>query len=228
MSFRHGENDPDALTDINLRLPPGTLTVLSGPSGAGKSTLLDLLAGLLRPTQGSIWIDDRALTDDLAKEWRNSTAYLLQEPFLFNDTIRANLLVAKPEATASELRHALTISGAAAFVDVLPQRMDTIVGDRGARFSGGERQRLALARALLREPALLILDEPTSSLDESNAQAVMEGIEALRGRVTMILATHRREQVRAVDLSVQLVDGRLTEIRSTAAPWTNQEFESTR
>ncbi len=218
VSFKHGENDPDALTDINLRLPPGTLTVLSGPSGAGKSTLLDLLAGLLRPTQGSIWVDDRALTDDLAREWRNSSAYLAQEPFLFNDTIRANLLVAKPEATASELHHALTISGAAAFVDVLPQRMDTIVGDRGARFSGGERQRLALARALLREPALLILDEPTSSLDESNAQAVMEGIEALRGRVTMILATHRREQVRAVDLSVQLVDGRLTEIRSTSAP----------
>lgn len=212
VSFRHGENDPDALTDVSFRLPAGTLTVLSGPSGAGKSTLLDLLAGLLRPSEGSIWIDDRALTDDLAQTWRHSIAYLLQEPFLFHDTIRANLLVAKPEATASELHQALILSGAAAFVDVLPQRMDTIVGDRGARFSGGERQRLALARALLRQPALLILDEPTSSLDEGNAQVAMEGIEALKGRLTIILVTHHPEQVRAADRFVQLVDGRSTEI----------------
>jgi ATP-binding cassette subfamily C protein len=211
VGFKHAEKDPEALTDVCLRLPAGTLTVLSGPSGAGKSTLLDLLAGLLRPDHGRISIDDRELTDDLAQAWRHSIAYVLQDPFLFHDTIRANLRVAKPDATDSELDAALVLSGAATFVDSLPQRMDTIVGDRGARFSGGERQRLALARALLRNPTLLILDEPTSALDERNERMVLEGIEALKGRVTMILVTHRPERLGAADQVLRLESGVLTE-----------------
>ena len=209
MSFRHGENDSDALTDVSLRLPAGTLTVLSGPSGAGKSTLLDLLAGLLRPDRGQIWIDDRELTNDLAQTWRHSIAYVLQDPFLFHDSIRSNLRVAKPDAKDSELRAALTLSGAVAFVDALPQRMDTIVGDRGARLSGGERQRLALARALLVSRLCSILDEPTSSLDERNEQNILKEIEALKGRVTIILVTHRPERVRSADQFLRLEQGKL-------------------
>ncbi len=196
VNFRHNAHDPPALTNITLNLPAGSLTVLSGPSGGGKSTLLDLLAGLLRPNNGRIWIDDSELTDELARTWRTSIAYVLQDPFLFHDTIRTNLLVAKPDANENELREALTSSGASIFVDALPLRMNTMVGDRGARFSGGERQRLALARALLRRPALLLLDEPTTSLDERNERIVLEGVEALKGRVTMILATHRPKRVR--------------------------------
>jgi ATP-binding cassette subfamily C protein len=182
---------------------------MSGPSGSGKTTLLDLIAGLLRPNNGRIWIDERELTDSMARTWRTSIAYVLQEPFLFHDTIRANLLVAKPDADESELQQALGAAKAAAFVDALPAGMDTIVGDRGTRFSGGERQRLALARALLRRPSLLILDEPTSSLDEQNEQMVFEGIEGLKGRVTMILVTHRPENVRSVDLTLRMEQGRL-------------------
>jgi ATP-binding cassette subfamily C protein len=212
VSFRHSENDAEVLTDVNLQLPAGTLTVLSGPSGAGKSTLLDLLAGLLRPDRGKISIDDHELTDDLAQAWRHSIAYVLQDSFLFHDTIRANMLVAKPDAADSELWAALALSGAAIFVKSLPQRMDTIVGDRGARFSGGERQRLALARALLRDPTLLILDEPTSSLDERNEKMVLEGIEMLRGRVTMILVTHRPERLAAADQLLRLESGGLKEL----------------
>ena len=223
VSFRHGKKDAHALTDVSLRLPAGTLTVLSGPSGAGKSTLLDLLAGLLKPDQGKIWIDDRQLTDGLAPAWRRSIAYVLQESFLFHDTIRANLLVAKPDASESEIREALTLSETAAFVDALPQGVDTIVGDRGARFSGGERQRLALARALLCQPSLLILDEPTSSLDARNEQIILERIEALKGRLTMILVTHRPERVQRADQSLQLEGGKLVclgasgEVRASSA-----------
>lgn len=209
VSFRHSENDPQVLSDVSLRLPAGTLTVLSGPSGAGKSTLLDLLAGLLRPEQGEIWIDDRELTEGLTPAWRRSIAYVLQESFLFHDTIRANLLVAKPDASESEIREALTLSGAVAFVDALPQGVGTVVGDRGARFSGGERQRLALARALLRQPSLLILDEPTSALDARNERIVLEGIEALKGRLTMILITHRPERVQGADQSLCIDGGKL-------------------
>ena len=107
------------------------------------------------------------------------------------------------------------MSGTATFVDALPQGIDTVVGDRGARFSGGERQRFALARALLRQPALLILDEPTSSLDARNAQIILEGIEALKGRLTMILVTHQPERVRRADQSLRIDGGKLVRINAS-------------
>lgn len=212
LSYRHDVNGPPALRNITLDLPAGSLTVLSGPSGGGKSTLLDLLAGLLTPDSGKIWIDEREMTVELARTWRTSVAYVLQDPFLFHDTIRANLLVAKPDATDRELREVLSVAGASAFVDALHLQMDTVVGDRGARFSGGERQRLALARALLREPALLVLDEPTTSLDEQNERTVFEGVEALKGRVTMVLATHRPERVRSADQAFHIAEGKLEKV----------------
>jgi len=212
VSFTHEEYGPVVLDNVDLILPAKTLTILSGSSGAGKSTLLDLVAGLLRPTDGAIWIDDRKLADEFAHTWRHSIAYVLQDPFLFHDTIRANLLVSKPDASDRQIDAALVLAGAAALVDALPRRLETVVGDRGARFSGGERQRLALARALLREPALLILDEPSSSLDATNERAVLESIEGLRGRVTMIVATHRPERVRSPDQIIRIQDGKLERV----------------
>jgi ATP-binding cassette, subfamily C, bacterial len=210
VSFRHDPDHPRTLSNINLNLPAKSLTVLFGPSGAGKSTLLDLLAGLLRPDRGKIFIDDRELTDPLVPAWRRSISYVLQAPFLFHDTIRANLLVANPAATENDLCDALHSSGAARFIEALPEGLDTIVGDRGSRFSGGEQQKLALARALLRRPALLILDEPTTSLDDRSEQLVLAGIEALRGRVTMIMVTHHPERVRSADQIFWLDGGNLS------------------
>ena len=215
VSFRHDENGVHALSDVSLRLPAGTLTVLSGPSGGGKSTLLDLLAGLLKPYQGTVWIDDLELTEGLAPAWRRSIAYVLQESFLFHDTIRTNLLIAKPDASEGEIREALTLSGTAAFVDALPQGVDTVVGDRGARFSGGERQRLALARALLRKPSLLILDEPTSSLDEHSEQIILNGIERLKGFMTMIMVTHRPERLQRADQFLRIDGGKLVRLEAS-------------
>ncbi len=212
VSFQHAGDGRQALRDVTLRLPRGALTVLTGPSGAGKSTLLDLLAGLLTPAKGKIWIDDRELTGESAQVWRRSIAYVAQDPFLFHASIRDNLLIARPTASDAELREALILAGAAAFVDALPEGVDTIVGDRGTRFSGGERQRLALARALLRHPALLILDEPTSALDAENERNVLAGIEALAGRLTMVLVTHRPERVSAPHRLVRLVNGELDEL----------------
>lgn len=208
IGFRHRAEHFETLNDLDLQLPANSLTVLIGPSGAGKTTLLQLLAGLLRPDRGRIVIDERELTGALVPAWRRSISYVSQDPFLFHDTIRANLLIADPAASESELYDALHAAGAD-FVRDLPQGLDTIVGDRGFRFSGGERQRLALARALSRRPALLVLDEPTSSLDEQSERKVLMQIEALRGRVTMIMATHRPERVRCADQVLCLRNGRL-------------------
>ena len=209
VSFTHDCNGPKTLSNINLNLPANSLTVLSGSSGAGKSTLLDLLAGLLRPDRGTIFVDDRELIDTSVAAWRRSIAYVTQVPFLFHDTIRANLLVANPAASENEICEALRSSGAATFIQTLPEGLDTIVGDRGSRFSGGEQQRLALARALLTRPALLILDEPTSALDEKSEQSVLSEIEAMKGRITMLIATHRAERLRSADQILRLEGGQL-------------------
>jgi ATP-binding cassette subfamily C protein len=211
VSFRHDRDGPEILSNINLNLPANSLTVLSGPSGSGKSTLLDLLGGLLRPDRGKIFVDDRELTDTLVPAWRRSISYVTQTPFLFHDTIRANLLVAYPTASEIQLCRALHSAGATTFIKDLPARLDTIVGDRGTRFSGGEQQRLALARALLRRPALLVLDEPTSSLDEQSEQSVLAEIEALKGHLTIIMVTHRPERIRSADQIVRLEGGELEE-----------------
>jgi ATP-binding cassette subfamily C protein len=216
--FGHDAAVGHVLKDVSLRLPAGALTVISGPSGAGKSTLLDLLAGLLRPDEGAILIDGVALTDAATKAWRASVAYVLQDPFLFHASIRANMQVSKPDASDDEIEAALRAGGALDFVDALPEGLDTIVGDRGSRFSGGERQRLALSRALLRKPSLLILDEPTSSLDARSEQAVLEEVEALKGRVTMVLVTHRPERFTAADQAFTLEGGRLLRTARSSAP----------
>ncbi len=208
--YRHELHGPEIFSGLTFTLPAGSLTVLSGDSGAGKSTLLDLLAGLLHQDEGDLLIDGRVLGRSEIPRWRRSVGYLTQEPFLFHDTIRANLLIADPQADDAAIAQALVAAGAAEFVERLPQRLDTVVGDRGARMSGGERQRLALARALLRKPTLLILDEPTSALDHQNEQSVLEAIERLKGQTTIILVTHRPERVRKADQVFCLHGGKLS------------------
>lgn len=209
VSYTHGDEQGAPLRNVSLTLPRGTLTILSGSSGSGKSTLLDVLAGLLRPDKGTIWIDDTEFTDLLSQRWRNCLGYVLQDSFLFHDSIRANMLVADPSASDEQIYKALGRADAEDLVRNLPAGLDTVVGDRGSNLSGGERQRIALARALLRNPTLLILDEPTSSLDRESEKVIMNGINSLRGRVTMILVTHRPELINFADQKVRLVDGSL-------------------
>jgi ATP-binding cassette subfamily C protein len=207
LRYRHDPSEPFVFSGLSLALRAGSLTVVSGASGTGKSTLLDLLAGLLRPEDGEILIDGKVLGEKELLNWRRGVGYLTQEPFLFHDTIRANLLIAEPQADDAAIERALVAASAAEFVARLPQRLETIVGDRGARMSGGERQRLALARALLRKPSLLMLDEPTSALDQQNERSVLEAIERLKGQTTIILVTHHPERVQKADQVLDLGRG---------------------
>jgi ATP-binding cassette subfamily C protein len=212
VSFRYGEADGAyALREIALTIPAGRTIAVTGPSGAGKSTLADLVMGLLEPTQGWLAIDGERLGPARSRAWRRSIAYVPQECFLFRDSVRANLLWARPDAGDPDLWGALRMVAADGFVSALPRGLDTVLGDRGLRLSGGERQRLALARAVLREPQLLVLDEATSALDNDNERLVQAAIERMHGLTTILLIAHRLTTIRRADEIVVLAEGRIIE-----------------
>ncbi len=208
VSVRYAERDSPALDAVSLCFPARTTTAVMGASGAGKSTLADVLMGLLIPDSGRMRIDGAAVEEGKVRQWRHSVAYVPQEVFLFNDTIRNNLLWGEPAASDADL-HAALERAAADFVFRLPQALDTVVGDGGIRLSGGERQRLALARALLKRPSLLILDEATSALDLENEARVREAIEKLHGDLTVVIIGHRLPTLEHADQVVVLDAGRI-------------------
>jgi ATP-binding cassette subfamily C protein len=201
---------------VSLDIPAGATIAIVGSSGAGKSTLVDLILGLLQPASGAVRVDGQALTPSAAESWRTQVAYVPQDEFLFHDTVRANLQWAAPQATLAELEQALRLASAE-FVFQLSDGIDTVVGDRGLRVSGGERQRLALARALLRRPKLLVLDEATSALDSVHEREIQRAIEQLHGTMTIVLVAHRLSTVRAADIIYVVEGGRIQEHGSWAS-----------
>jgi ATP-binding cassette subfamily C protein len=213
-SYRRPDGQPvEVLHGVTLDLPARATTALIGPSGAGKTTIADLAVGLLAPASGRVLVDGATLAGDLVARWREAVAMVPQDVFLFHDTIRANLLWARPSASEGDLWHALALASAEAFVRRLPDGLDTVAGDRGERLSGGERQRIALARGLLREPALLVLDEATSSLDAGNETAVLDALAALHGRMTILVIAHQHSTLRDADQVITVADGRVVSTR---------------
>jgi len=200
-----------ALNGLDLIVPVGSVVAIVGLSGAGKSTLADMAAGLIVPEAGVVSVDGRPLQGPLLLAWRRSVAYVLQDSFLFNDSVRANLLWARPDADEQDLRRVLSLTGADATIASMPDGLDSVVGDRGSRLSGGERQRLALACALLRRPTLLILDEATNALDQESERTMWELIERLRGSTTIIVIAHRIWTIRDADSIGVLEDGRIVQ-----------------
>ncbi|QDM41810.1 ABC transporter ATP-binding protein [Altererythrobacter sp. TH136] len=184
-----GRKQP-VLEDFRCQIAAGTVVGVSGPSGSGKSTFADLLSGLVAPDCGTIRVDGLSLQGECRIRWRRQVAYVEQVPYLFNGTISANLSWGAADPDLDAMERALR-DASAAFVFDLPQGLETIVGEVGRQFSGGERQRISLARALLRKPSLIILDEVTAALDASNETAIARTIERLRGTCTFVILGHR-------------------------------------
>ena len=189
VSFSYPENP--VLKNINLDVACREITVLKGPSGSGKSTILDLLIGLHQPDDGEILVDDVPLSHIDLNRWRPMIGYVPQDLALFHDTIEANITLGDPSFTPEDIDYALKAAGAYDFVSGLPEGIQTVVGERGTKFSGGQRQRLAIARAVIARPALLILDEVTSALDPESEMAICRNIKELSKDYTIIAITHR-------------------------------------
>ncbi|MCL4313675.1 MAG: ABC transporter ATP-binding protein/permease [Actinobacteria bacterium] len=207
----NGEERPFVLTDVSLVVEPGSLVALVGPSGAGKSTLSQLVARLYDATKGRVLVGGDDVRDLELSSLRNAIGMVPQDPHLFHDSVAANLLYARPDASEEELWEALEAAQLAHVVSALPNGLATLVGDRGYRLSGGEKQRLALARVFLKRPSIVLLDEATSHLDSESERAVQEALSnVLEGRTSLVIA-HRLSTVLSADLIAVVEAGRIVE-----------------
>ena len=211
VALRYAADLPEALTGINLRIDRGSTVALVGPSGAGKSSIADLLVGLYDPTDGNVEIDGIDLRQlDLAS-WQEQLGVVSQDTFLFNASIANNIAYGSPRANQRDIEEAAAMAQADGFIEALPEGYNTPVGERGYRLSGGQRQRLSLARALLRNPELLILDEATSALDSQSERLVQEAIERFERNHTVLVIAHRLSTIVNADLICVMEQGRILE-----------------
>jgi ATP-binding cassette subfamily B protein/subfamily B ATP-binding cassette protein MsbA len=210
VTFSYADKAP-TISGIRIRAGAGQTIALVGPTGAGKSTVLNLLTRFYEPDTGRILLDGEDISG-LSKEWlRDHIGYVTQDSFLFNASIRGNLLVARPDATEAELWAALSAANAADFVRRLPEGLDTATGERGTRLSGGERQRLSIARALLKNPPILLLDEATSAVDNETEKLIQQALERLRSDRTCFVIAHRLSTVENADRIYVLERGHIRE-----------------
>jgi ABC-type multidrug transport system fused ATPase/permease subunit len=200
------------LHDVSFTLSRDTTTALVGPSGAGKSTVVNLLLGLLQPVRGAVMVDDADLSRLSMSEYRARLGVVLQDNFLVNGTVADNIRISRTSASRSDVVRAGRLAYCDEFVQQLPRGYDTLVGERGVKLSVGQRQRIAVARAILREPAVLILDEPTASLDVESECQVQEGLRFLRGRCITLVITHRLATISGADQIIVLERGRIREV----------------
>ena len=199
------------LHDVDLRITPGQTVALCGPSGSGKSTVLSLLLRFYDPTAGSVLLDGRDLRHLRKVDFRRAFALVQQETFLFNDTILDNVRYGQPDAPMDRVIAATTAANAHEFISRMPDGYATKVGERGVRLSGGQKQRISIARAFLADPPVLLLDEPTSSVEPESEAAIVAALDRLMAGRTTVLTSHRPSLIRAADVAYVIEDGRVTE-----------------
>jgi subfamily B ATP-binding cassette protein MsbA len=205
------EKDKPVLHGIDFDAKPGTVTALVGSSGSGKSTIISLVCGFHNPTTGRILVDDHDLSKADLDTFRSQLGVVLQESFLFDGTIRENIMFSRPDATEEQFLYACRTARVDEFAERFPDCYETVVGERGVKLSGGQRQRLSIARALLAEPRILILDEATSSLDSESEAMIQAGLAKLMlGRTTFVIA-HRLSTIRRADQILVVEEGKIIE-----------------
>lgn len=236
VSLQYSPDLPPALRNVSFTLPKGQMLALVGQSGAGKSSIADLITGLYDPTRGQILIDGSPLKQLELASWQHRLGVVSQDTFLFNDSIAENVAFGTPGVSRAQIEAACSAAQAADFIQSLPHGYDTLVGERGYRLSGGQRQRLSLARAILRDPELLILDEATSALDTQSERLVQEAIERFERNHTVLVIAHRLSTIVRADQILVLEAGRVIE-RGThnsllaaggayRSMWMHQEIDS--
>ena len=213
VNFTYG--DLPVLNGVNLEIPAGKVTAVIGPSGAGKTTLVDLVCRLHTPTAGHITVDGVDLQSVGAHAWRHVIGYVPQEMTFFHDSVLRNLTLGDETISRDTIERCLRQAGAWSFVDELPDGVDTFVGERGTRFSGGQRQRLAIARALARQPRLLILDEATTALDPQTEAAICDTLRDLAGTVTILAISHQPAILRIADQVYEIDHGKVQHSQQT-------------
>jgi ATP-binding cassette subfamily C protein len=225
VAFHHpGASDDErserGVDGLDMTLRPGAFLGVAGPSGAGKTTFADLLVGLVPPQRGQITVGGRPLQGATLTAWRQGVSYVSQDPFLFHDTVRRNLVWARADATEADMWRALELAQADDIVRRMDHGLDTLVGERGTLVSGGERQRIALARAVLRRPRLLLLDEATNAIDVAAERTLLERLCALNPRPTIVMIAHRPESLALCRTVLRLEAGAFVDDHETSRPAT--------
>jgi len=208
--FSYEENNK-VLNDISFEAPAGSVTALVGTSGSGKTTIAGLAASYFNPKQGTVFVDDHDLSKVTLNSYRSRLGVVLQDDFLYEGTIRENILFPKPDATDEKLLEAVNAAYVNEFTDRFEDGLDTLIGERGVKLSGGQRQRIAIARAILADPKILILDEATSNLDTESEKYIQDSLEKLmKGRTTFVIA-HRLSTIRKADQILIIEEGEIAE-----------------
>ncbi len=208
-NVRFAYEQDTVLKNVNLTIEKGSTVALVGPSGGGKSTLADLIPRFYDPTEGAIYLDDQPLTAYTTASLRRQMGIVTQESILFNDTIFSNIAFGKPDASAEEVMQAARIANAHDFILETPEQYQTLVGERGTKLSGGQRQRISIARAVLKNPPILILDEATSALDSESERLVQEALTNLMKNRTSVVIAHRLSTIQHADEIVVVQQGRI-------------------
>jgi len=212
VSFNYESRDKVAVNNVNIDIKKGSIVGIIGRSGSGKSTLVDIILGLLDPTKGNIYVDDKNL-NDFKKSWQKQIGYIPQDIYLLDDTIRNNIVFGIDEKNVDEnsINEVIKLAQLEKLVNSLPNKLETVVGNRGIKLSGGERQRIAIARAIYNKPLILILDEATSALDIDNENKILDEIYENKKDKTILIISHRNNTVKNCDMIYVMENGRIVD-----------------